>query len=146
LISVIDQLVRLDPVSGNITTNVTFDRESQDLIIGYIDLGIRAREVINASANILGNDASTTAYTTIRINVVDANDNSPKFAKTQFNVSIAEDIPNQSPLPGVILTVSDPDLADNAYFEFELSNYNAEFEVSPSNGQGQTTASILIKD
>ncbi|XP_071128543.1 cadherin-87A-like isoform X4 [Mytilus edulis] len=145
-IEIINQLVRLDPVSGNITTNVTFDRESQDLIIGYIDLGIRAREVINASANILGSDASTTAYTTIRINVVDANDNSPKFAKTQFNVSIAEDIPNQSPLPGVILTVSDPDLADNAYFEFELSNYNAEFEVSPSNGQGQTTASILIKD
>ncbi|XP_052071538.1 protocadherin Fat 4-like isoform X2 [Mytilus californianus] len=142
----IDQLVRLDPVSGNITTNVTFDRESQDLIIGYIDLGIRAREVINATANILGSDPSTTAYTTIRINVIDANDNSPKFAITQFNVSIAEDIPNQSPLPSVILTVSDPDLANNAYFEFELSNYNAEFEVSPSNGQGQTTASILIKD
>ena len=36
-----EQLVRLDPVSGNITTNVTFDRESPELIIGYIDLGIR---------------------------------------------------------------------------------------------------------
>ena len=40
-ISVDNQLVTLDPVSGNITTNVTLDRESPELVIGYIDLGIR---------------------------------------------------------------------------------------------------------
>lgn len=139
-------LVRLDPVSGNITTNVTFDRESPELIIGYIDLGIKARELINATTGLLGNDPLTTAYTTIRITVQDINDNSPTFSVTNFNVSIAEDIPNDTQLPNIILTVTDPDLGDNAYFVFELSTYNAEFKVSPPSGQGQTTASILVKN
>ena len=67
----------------------------------------------------LGNDASTTAYTTIRITVLDANDNSPEFTVTNFNISIAEDIPNESPIPNVILTVSDPDLV--SYFPLSSS-------------------------
>ena len=66
--------------------------------------------MIDPVNDILGDDSTTTAVTTIRITVLDANDNSPTFNNTLYNVSIVEDIPNQSPLPNVILTVSDPDL------------------------------------
>jgi len=38
---------------------------------------------------------------------------------TNFNIGIVEDIPNESPLPNVILTVSDPDLV--SYFPLSSS-------------------------
>ena len=69
---------------------------------------MQAREVI--SPNVYGDDAQTTAEATIRIIIMDNNDNAPTFIPALYNVTIPEDIPNRSPLPDLSFFVTDLDL------------------------------------
>ncbi|XP_071106393.1 cadherin-87A-like [Haliotis cracherodii] len=137
-------LFAIDKVTGVIINTRLLDRESVELSQGYIDLCVKAREIISVTPEILGNDTSTTATATIRINVRDQNDNAPTFHQSDFTVNIYEDIPNESALPGLIMTVTDLDSGTANSYNFSLLDNTDVFAVFPDSGQGQTTASIKV--
>ncbi|XP_062622203.1 cadherin-87A-like [Saccostrea cucullata] len=136
----------IDPVTGNITNRIPLDRESPAFAKGHEDLGIIAREVISLNPLVLGNDAQTTARTSVRINIYDINDQAPTFDPVNYQVSIPEDTPNKTPLPNLSLSVTDLDVGPNGVYTLTLDQYTAEFEVSPATGQGSTPAIILVKN
>ncbi|XP_067673629.1 cadherin-87A-like [Haliotis asinina] len=139
-------LFAIDNETGIVINTRLLDRESVDLSQGYIDLCVKAREVISVTPEVLGNDSSTTATATIRINVRDQNDNAPTFHKSDFTVDIFENIPNESALPGLIMTVTDLDSATANSYNFVLLDNTDVFAVFPDSGQGQTTGSIKVID
>ncbi|XP_064617342.1 cadherin-87A-like [Liolophura sinensis] len=113
-----------------------------------------AREVLNGSVTppLLGDNPQTTAVTTVRITVEDINDNPPTFDQSSYTVSIPEDIPTGTALPGLFMTVTDSDslylleAGAGTSYTFLLRNNTREFEVFPGIGQGTTTASMKVRD
>lgn len=130
--------------SGNITNTVILDRESPELSKGFINLCIKAREVIDSTTGTYGDDPLSTATTSIRISVLDINDNNPQFSPSVYTVNIREDITNNSPLPGLTMTVNDLDTGTAGIYNFNLLDYTHVFKVSPENGRGQTTTGIVV--
>ncbi|XP_041362430.1 cadherin-87A-like [Gigantopelta aegis] len=130
---------------ANITNLMTIDKES-DLFQerGFIMLCIKAREII--SPGLYGNDALTTADTTIRITVRDMNDNAPTFHQDHFNVSIYESIPNLASLPDLFMTVTDKDSSTANSYDFVLMDHTDVYEMHPKSGQGQTIGVIRVID
>ncbi|XP_050390915.1 cadherin-87A [Patella vulgata] len=134
----------VDYVSGNITNIAVLNRENPDLAQGYVDLCIRASELINQATGEIGNTSDTTADATIRISILDVNDNAPKFKENNYEVSIYENIPNESALPDLIMTVTDEDTGTANFYKFVLLNHTDIFAIFPDSGQAQTTASIKV--
>ncbi|KAL5017401.1 hypothetical protein ScPMuIL_006990 [Solemya velum] len=136
------ELFSVNQTRGNITNIKELDRESPELAEGFIDLCIRAREVIGNGS--FGNDESSTATTSIRISVTDINDNNPQFSPSTYTVNIQEDITNRTPLPGLTMTVNDLDTGNAGMYNFKLLDWTHVFTVTPENGRGQTTTGIVV--
>ncbi|KAK6187126.1 hypothetical protein SNE40_005218 [Patella caerulea] len=134
----------VDYISGNITNIAVLNRENPDLALGFVDLCIQASELIDPTTGEIGNTSDTTADTTIRISVLDVNDNAPKFKENNYVVSIYENIPNESALPDLIMTVTDEDTGTANFYKFVLLNHTDIFAIFPDSGQAQTTASIKV--
>ncbi|TKR57673.1 hypothetical protein L596_030344 [Steinernema carpocapsae] len=105
------------------------DREDRDLY------------VINVTAKD-GGDPARSGSTTVYINVIDANDNSPIFNSSHYEVEISEDVSFSSP----ILTVraSDSDLGDNAKISYRIINDpQHQFVINSQTGEIAVVAETL---
>ncbi|KAF6770183.1 hypothetical protein AHF37_11703 [Paragonimus kellicotti] len=93
------KLVKIDPISGILSSTGNLDREQLErfsVSIVVTDMG----------------DPPKAAHTVVNIRVVDYNDNIPKFSKSFYTFSIRENSPIDQ-LVGV-LTVSDADIGVNS--------------------------------
>ena len=75
------------------------------------------------------------ATVTVRISLLDANDNRPVFTKQEYNGYIAENT-----APGVLIvnvTASDPDRDDGGQVVYSITNANllGSFEINPTSGE-----------
>ena len=112
----------LDSSTGRVTTRSKLDREAMpqyDITVEARDRGIPP--------------LSSTA--TVRLTVLDVNDNSPEFYPQQYFVAITED----NPLGSSILQVSatDKDQGENAVITYELASgpdNDKAFEIHPDTG------------
>lgn len=75
----------------------------------------------------------STAYATVAINVLDANDNDPKFSKQDYEFSIEENLPRGTVVGSVKAT--DEDLASNAALRYSLIPSNTSFQINPFSGK-----------
>ena len=95
----------MDPLSGIIKTMSVFNREDAPKITFY------------AYAKDFGSPALT-GTATIVINVLDLNDNDPKFNKSEYDLSVRENEPAGTLIS--LLSASDDDTNDNARLSFAI--------------------------
>ncbi|KAF2360138.1 Cadherin, partial [Trinorchestia longiramus] len=115
-------LFYLDSSSGRVTTRSKLDREAMpqyDITVEARDRGIPP--------------LSSTA--TVRLSVLDVNDNSPEFYPQQYFVAVAEDNPIGSSL--VQVSATDKDDGENAEIIYELTSgpdNDNTFAIHPQTG------------
>ncbi|GFO04284.1 cadherin-23 [Plakobranchus ocellatus] len=80
-------MFRIDPLTGRVTTHGILDAENKAITNGMVVLTIRAQEQ-DTSRNQQQGD--TTATVTLRVQVLDLDDNSPQFNAQTFSGSISE--------------------------------------------------------
>ncbi|KAF4527316.1 hypothetical protein B566_EDAN001092, partial [Ephemera danica] len=98
----------LDPESGELRTAKPLDKEALPDSTGVINLSIRAREVTDDSPEVEDPLSSSTAQATVTVR--DVNDEAPRFDRREYRVSLPENTPPGSPLPGLDMRVTDPDV------------------------------------
>ncbi|UYV64337.1 FAT4 [Cordylochernes scorpioides] len=115
----------IDIQTGLVTTISRLDREEQD----FVELKISARD---------GGPSPKWAYTLLKIQILDENDEAPKFTQECYNVSLSE---NSG--PGTLVTVVsavDNDLGTNGTITYSFSSfvekrYPGHFEIDPTYGR-----------
>lgn len=112
----------IDPVSGNITTDATLDRETQPIYILEITAKDRATD----------NRKSDT--TTVLLSLMDVNDNAPSFAKSYYSQLVNEDIA----IGDEVITVkaTDPDFESNGELVYSIASGNERGLFSIESNRG----------
>ena len=99
----------LNSLTGEITTQKSLDREIQD------------RYTLKVSVRDKG-DPQLTSLADVTINVIDVDDNCPKFEPAEYNLTISENLPfNQSI---VQVTATDIDLMDSKIMQYAIRSGN----------------------
>lgn len=57
----------------------------------------------------LGNDSTTKSSVTVKITIIDVNDNAPTFEQEHYSVNVSEALQNGQALPGLLMSVTDSD-------------------------------------
>ncbi|XP_028399925.1 cadherin EGF LAG seven-pass G-type receptor 1-like [Dendronephthya gigantea] len=121
----------LDPVSGNITTLKSLDRETKSLFTLQITLKDQATI-----------EEKRTGSCYVQVTVADKNDNIPKFISLLNVTAVAEDA-----TPGtVVVTIKalDEDVSTNAEVRYQImsGNINDTFHLNGTSGVLTTTKSL----
>ena len=122
-------LFHLDSVSGQLSTMASLDREN---LVEYYDITIAATDA--------GSDPKSVTRT-VRVSVLDYNDNAPSFPFSKYDVTIPESIPQDTSVLSVtatdkdvtttILTYSIHSGNSGNHFEFDSSTLNMIKTKSP---------------
>ncbi|XP_074032325.1 cadherin 87A [Leptinotarsa decemlineata] len=131
----------LDAVTGELRTARPLDKEAVDNTDGVLNLTIRAHEMING---VKGNDPLTVTTAQASIKIRDVNDEPPEFNKREYLVEIPENIQEGSALPGLDMTVKDPDEGNNSAFSLELIDISEVFSIEPKTAIGFTPVTIRV--
>lgn len=108
------------PNSGWIYLRGTLDREARD----------RYDLTVSASDN---GTPSATATARIIVNVMDANDNDPKFLRSSYEFSVEENMRRGSVVGSI--QAKDADLDINAAIRYSLIPSNTSFQINPISGE-----------
>lgn len=108
------------PNSGWIYLRGTLDRETRD----RYDLTVLVSD---------NGTPSATASARVIVNVMDANDNEPKFLRPSYEFTVEENL-RRGAVVGVILA-KDADLDVNAAIRYSLIPSNTSFQVNPISGE-----------
>uniref|UniRef100_H3AZ70 Si:dkey-22o22.2 n=2 Tax=Latimeria chalumnae TaxID=7897 RepID=H3AZ70_LATCH len=123
------QFFTLDPETGVISTQASFDREYK----GSYLIEVQSQDGSeSARPGMQGQPNTDTAY--VRIFVSDVNDNAPAFPQTMYEISVEED----KDVGFVIITVTanDEDEGANAKLRYQITSGNNKgtFDVEPEVG------------
>ena len=114
------ELFGIFPNSGWVYLRSTLDRETRD----------RYEITVLASDN---GTPSATATTRVVVNVLDANDNDPRFTRDTYEFAVEENL-RRGAIVG-ILSATDADLDANAAIRYSLIPSNTSFQVNPVTGK-----------
>lgn len=122
------QWFAIDAASGLITTQAPLDREVQ----GTVELSIAARD---------GGPNPKRAYTQLKVQILDENDEAPQFAQPHINVSLNEDTAVHTLV--AMLTAADHDQGTNGSVTYALQTgveqqYPGMFALDALTGQLMT--------
>ncbi|XP_071105206.1 cadherin-23-like [Haliotis cracherodii] len=125
--------------TGEIRASRIIDRETAQ----QVTLSLQVNDT-NASARF-----QPQIYTgTLVINILDVDDNNPRFNQNAYSASITENMDRGTPITFTTpdsLNVSDIDLRDNSYLSLTLSGAHAGyFTISPDTVQSSATLSIRV--
>ncbi|KAJ7338978.1 hypothetical protein JRQ81_012880 [Phrynocephalus forsythii] len=115
----------IDPESGQIRVKTVLDREQREryeFLVVAADKGSPSRK----------------GTASVAINVMDRNDNDPKFMLSGYNFSVMENMPPLSPVG--MVTVIDADKGENAFIHLSVEQDNGDFVIQ--NGTGTILSSI----
>ncbi|KAJ8974157.1 hypothetical protein NQ317_003207 [Molorchus minor] len=136
----------LDAVTGELRTARPLDKEAIDNPEGILKLNIRTF-LLTGSRNCgrsVGSDPLTVTSTEAIVKIGDVNDEPPTFDKREYFVEIPENIQEGSALPGLDMTVKDPDEGDNSAFSLELNDISGVFLIEPKTATGSTPVTIRV--
>lgn len=124
------------------TSGIVIDREDPEIEKsgGLYNFKLQATEVVDGVEN------GEMAVATVNIIITDDDDQLPEFNGDHFSISVPEDIPENSAIPGLNMVVNDNDVGENSKFSLHLRNINNSdgvFSVYPSSAVGRTP--VLIK-
>ena len=111
----------VDPSSGVVVTNASFDREEKDLYTFYVVAVDQGLPVQSASVQ-------------VNVTILDVDDNPPSFSQMIYNITVREDLPVNQTL--VTFSVFDPDVGANADFLLEIvsGNEDGHFHLAAETG------------
>ncbi|XP_071352960.1 protocadherin-16-like [Trachinotus anak] len=111
---------RINPVTGVITTTESLDRELQE----YYTVTVYAKD-----GGLLPNYAKAT----VRIKVLDENDNVPVFGRLYYSIEVPE---NLDSLPLFTLRATDPDTGDSGEMNYRITagNPSGDFRLDRRSG------------
>ncbi|XP_055921654.1 protein dachsous [Eupeodes corollae] len=115
-----NQLFGIFPNSGWIYLRGTLDRETRD----------RYELTVMASDN---GTPSAHAKTRVTVNILDANDNDPRFVRNTYEFAIEENM-RRGAIVGTV-SATDLDLDANAAIRYSLIPSNTSFQVNPVTGE-----------
>ncbi|KAG4077206.1 hypothetical protein HA402_016193 [Bradysia odoriphaga] len=130
----------LNDKTGELRTAKPLDKEALEDATGLIVVIVRARELVNG---IPVNDDSTVSTTQASITIRDVNDSPPTFNQNNYFVSLSENTAVGTPLP-LEITVTDPDVGQNAAFSLRLDDVSGVFDVEPKQVIGSSQVSIRV--
>lgn len=116
----ISELFGIFPNSGWIYLRGTLDREARD----RYDLTVLASD---------NGTPSATATTQVTVNVLDFNDNDPRFIRQSYEFSVEENL-RRGAVVGII-QAKDADLDVNAAIRYSLIPSNTSFQINPVSGK-----------
>lgn len=116
----ISELFGIFPNSGWIYLRGTLDREARD----RYDLTVLASD---------NGTPSATATTRVTVNVLDSNDNDPRFIRQSYEFSVEENL-RRGAVVGII-QAKDADLDVNAAIRYSLIPSNTSFQINPVSGK-----------
>lgn len=116
----ISELFGIFPNSGWIYLRGTLDREARD----RYDLTVLASD---------NGTPSATATTSVTVNVLDSNDNDPRFIRQSYEFSVEENL-RRGAVVGII-QAKDADLDVNAAIRYSLIPSNTSFQINPVSGK-----------
>lgn len=96
----------IDPMTGDLYTAKPLDKEAVKDPNGVLKFEVRAHELANGYKS---DDPLTVSTTEAIVQILDVNDEPPRFNKREYFVEIPENIPEGSGLPNLDMIVSDPD-------------------------------------
>ena len=120
-----EDLFTVDRSSGMVTTLVPLDRE----VLSQYALRIQARD-----------PSGLTAEATVTVNIVDINDNPPRFLQPSYTVTVSENSPVGTSVLQVI--ASDPDFTDQGRLVYSLQNQPNFLDINSQSGVISVTGSI----
>ncbi|XP_069055591.1 protocadherin-1 isoform X1 [Pleurodeles waltl] len=115
----------INPESGEIRVNPVLDREQRERYEFQVVAEDKGSPSLKGSASVI-------------INVMDRNDNDPKFMLNGYNFSVMENMPPLSPVG--MVTVIDADKGENARVQLSVEHDNGDFIIK--NGTGTILSSI----
>ncbi|KAJ6636635.1 Cadherin-87A [Pseudolycoriella hygida] len=130
----------LNDKTGELRTAKPLDKEALEDATGLVVVIVRARELVNG---VPLNDDSTISITQASITIRDVNDSPPTFNQNNYFVSLSENTAIGTPLP-VEITVTDPDVGQNAIFTLHLEDVSGVFDVEPKLVMGSSQVSIRV--
>ncbi|XP_012412337.1 protocadherin-1 isoform X2 [Trichechus manatus latirostris] len=118
-------LFTISPETGEIRVKTSLDREQRDSYELKVVAADRGSPSLQGTATVL-------------INVLDCNDNDPKFMLSGYNFSVMENMPALSPVG--MVTVIDGDKGENARVQLSVEQDNGDFVIQ--NGTGTILSSL----
>lgn len=128
-----------------VTTNSKIDRENVEILEngGYYTFYVKATEVLK------NHTLGDSSLSPITIMIRDVDDNSVRFNKDTFNLTIPENLEPGTALPKLSIIANDEDIGINSRYNLTISNVrNADgvFEIFPLSGEGRTQIIVKVKD
>ena len=120
-----NDVFRIEPYTGSITTRLPLDREKMD----FYTLQIQATDKAIASER-------KTATAVVELTILDENDNYPQFSKSSYTVDVSEDIdPSNTPVIANI-EATDVDTGFNGRVRYSITGGNTRetFRIDPETG------------
>ena len=131
----------IDEVTGEINSFINFDQESQESYGFYV-------EAFNTNLSVAVANAS------VKIVVLDVNDNQPVFSQSLYTAVIIQSTPRETSIAQV--QASDLDISINAQIDYDIENGILGFDVDSSTGEvtvvnttlftGQYSLTVLATD
>ncbi|RUS73609.1 hypothetical protein EGW08_018632 [Elysia chlorotica] len=134
---------QIDAISGALSNFKRLDYDSVTFPKNKpFDLTIKVRELLpNAT---LGNDPLTTATITIKVTVLDINDNTPTFDKPSYTAFVEENIVSGSNVPGLQMAITDIDSGTFNSFELVTLSHTDVFQVIPRENSASASATLYV--
>lgn len=120
---------RISPNTGWIYLSQSLDRETID----------RHALIVLATDN--GSPAAT-ASSSVIVNVLDDNDNSPRFDKDYYSFELLENLPSGTVVTSI--TATDPDLGNNALLRYSIVQHNSSFAIDSDTGKSISHFFIIV--
>jgi len=117
-----DDQFEINSGNGQITLNKALDRENQDSYIMVVKASDSGKPIY-------------TATTTVSINILDVNDNSPLFAQTAYEIQVIETRQPGDLIGSVVAT--DTDLGQNAAIKYALTGMDNDGTFSLDQNTGK---------
>ncbi|XP_008012957.1 protocadherin-1 isoform X1 [Chlorocebus sabaeus] len=118
-------LFTISPETGEIQVKTSLDREQRESYELKVVAADRGSPSLQGTATVL-------------VNVLDCNDNDPKFMLSGYNFSVMENMPALSPVG--MVTVIDGDKGENARVQLSVEQDNGDFVIQ--NGTGTILSSL----
>lgn len=119
---------RLEKSSGTFQVNQNTGWIS---IAGHLDREYIERYKFTILASDNGLPAAT-ASAIVVVNVIDENDNQPRFNQEIYAFEVLENLPAGIPVGTVSAT--DPDAGNNGFIKYAIVQRNSSFVINPKNG------------
>ncbi|XP_059478412.1 cadherin-87A [Neocloeon triangulifer] len=133
-----DDYFLLDSNTGELRIAKPLDREALDNLAGVINLTVKAKEDTDPDED----DALSSSTAHYTITVRDVNDEAPKFDKREYSAVIPENILPGSPIPGLDITVTDPDVGNNSAFKLTLVDGFGFFAIDQKKAVGSSSVTV----